>query len=99
MIGENPKKIPMRTCVGCRKNLPKAELLRFVNTGTEVLIDEKGNKPGRGAYFCSIECYKLALKQNKLSRALRCSIDENIKNEIENWIKMKVIEESGSKAG
>jgi uncharacterized protein len=100
MIGEKPKKIPMRTCVGCRKTSPKAELFRVVNTGTEVLIDKKGNRPGRGAYFCGLEkCLEIAFKQKKLSRALRCPVDENFKYEVRDWIKMKVNEESGSKAG
>ena len=46
------KKIPMRTCVVTKENLPKKELLRIVRTpeGT-VEVDESGKKNGRGAYI------------------------------------------------
>ncbi len=71
-----PKKghIPERTCVICKKKEIKDKLIRFVAKNQEVLLDEMGILPGRGAYLC-MECFpklKESLKfQKKLRRALR----------------------------
>jgi hypothetical protein len=43
--------VPQRTCVGCRKVLPKRSLIRIVRTPDGVLVDLKGKLPGRGAYL------------------------------------------------
>ena len=44
------KKIPMRTCVVTKENLPKKELLRIVRTPDGAIeVDESGKMNGRGA--------------------------------------------------
>jgi len=46
------KKIPLRTCVVTKENLPKKDLLRIVRTPEgEVKADETGKLNGRGAYI------------------------------------------------
>ena len=46
------KKIPLRTCVITKEQLPKQELLRVVRTPEgEVKVDETGKLNGRGAYI------------------------------------------------
>ncbi|MFN4132503.1 MAG: YlxR family protein [Caldimicrobium sp.] len=65
--------LPERTCVSCRKKTFKAELFRFVVKEGNIIFDEKGNLPGRGAYLCG-ECFplrNLPKIQNKLKKALR----------------------------
>lgn len=68
---------PIRTCLGCRKRLPKRELLRFVVPKEgHIAVDTTGKKPGRGAYVCSrVECIEAAMHAKKLQRPLRCSLD------------------------
>ena len=45
------KKIPQRQCVGCREMKEKKSLIRIVKSPEgEVSLDDKGRKPGRGAY-------------------------------------------------
>lgn len=80
------RKVPIRSCVSCRVPSEKKRLLRIVRTPDgQVLIDRTGKLPGRGAYLCGAkECTKLAIKKNKLGRALRCEIPDNIKAELEN---------------
>ena len=44
-----PKKIPMRTCIGCGTSKPKKELIRIVLTDDgEILADRTGRANGRG---------------------------------------------------
>ena len=53
----------------------------------EVIIDRTGKMPGRGAYLCGAkECLALALKANKLNRALKCDIPERVKRELQDIV-------------
>jgi len=75
-----PRKIPMRMCVGCREMKPKAQLVRVVKPQEgEARIDRTGKASGRGAYVCPDgECLKKARKSRALERALECSIEEGV---------------------
>ena len=79
------RKTPIRTCVSCRTSSEKKSLVRIVRTSEgEVRIDPTGKAPGRGAYLCGAkECVALAVKANKLGRALRCEIPERFRAELE----------------
>ena len=74
------KKIPMRQCTGCREMKPKKELIRVVKSPeSEISIDFKGKKPGRGAYICpNAECLKKAMKSRALERAFDMKIPEEV---------------------
>ena len=77
------KKVPMRTCVGCREMKPKKELLRIVKTEDGVCIDESGKKNGRGAYVCDKpECALKLKKQKILNRVFSCEVDASVYDEI-----------------
>jgi predicted RNA-binding protein YlxR (DUF448 family) len=41
---------PLRTCVGCRRILPKAALVRIVLRDGSAVLDEERRRPGRGAW-------------------------------------------------
>ena len=62
---------PQRTCVGCRRVRPKAELVRLVRRpGGAVVRDRIG--PGRGAYVCEdAACVERVLKGGRLAQAFR----------------------------
>ncbi len=69
------RRVPQRTCIGCRETKAKRELLRIVRTpeGT-IEIDLMGKKPGRGAYLCrKADCWENALSKGAISRALRAT--------------------------
>jgi predicted RNA-binding protein YlxR (DUF448 family) len=69
------RRVPVRTCIACRKVDGKRTLRRFVRTTTGVEFDPGGKKAGRGAYLCAeIDCWQNALQRNLLGRALRCEI-------------------------
>ena len=80
-----PRKIPMRMCVGCREMKPKVQLLRVVKPQEgDARIDRTGKAPGRGAYVCdSIDCLKKARKTRALERALECTIDAAVFDQLE----------------
>ena len=80
-----PRKVPIRRCVGCNEGKPKKELVRVVRSPEgEVSLDLIGKKPGRGAYICrNIECLKKARKTKRLARVLECEIPEAVYAEME----------------
>lgn len=85
------RKIPMRTCVVTKEQLPKKELLRIVRDKYgQVTVDESGKLNGRGAYIKKdITVLEQAKKSKLLERKLECNIDDNIYQEIEKIIKLE----------
>ncbi|HQE24438.1 MAG TPA: YlxR family protein [Candidatus Atribacteria bacterium] len=85
------RKIPIRTCVGCRERKEKKTLIRLVKKEEEIEIDPTGKKAGRGVYLCPRqECInKLNLKN--LSQALRVEVKEEelkrLKEVLGNYVK------------
>lgn len=67
---------------------PKKELIRVVRAPDgSIFVDLTGKKSGRGAYFCrDPKCFDKALNEDRLSKALDCSIDkdtiERLKEEV-----------------
>lgn len=84
------KKVPLRTCVITKEQLPKQELLRVVRTPEgEVKVDLTGKLNGRGAYIKKdVTVLEKAKKSNLLARRLECNIDDTVYEEIK-----KIIEE------
>ena len=72
------KHVPMRTCIACRENKPKRELLRVVRTPDgHVLMDATGKKSGRGAYLCAkLSCWENALKKKRLEQEFELVLSE-----------------------
>jgi predicted RNA-binding protein YlxR (DUF448 family) len=70
--GPKARKTPIRTCVACREESQKRDLVRIVRTTSgDVVLDATGRMNGRGAYLHpKIECLKLAVKRKALDRAL-----------------------------
>ena len=60
-------------------------MVRIVRTPSgEVLVDATGKSPGRGAYLCpSRDCLRRALKDKRLSRALKVEIPEETIRQLE----------------
>ena len=85
------KNLPQRSCVICRTQKNKNELLRIVRNKENIIkIDEKGKESGSGAYICyNMNCLEKAKKTKKLEKSLESKIDENIYLEIEEIIKNK----------
>ena len=74
------RKVPIRTCCGCRLSFPKKELIRVVrqNDGT-AQIDLKGKANGRGTYICKkTECLEKAIKTGSMERSLGIKISAEI---------------------
>lgn len=82
------RKIPLRTCIITKEQLPKQELLRIVKTKEgEVLVDETGKINGRGAYIKKdLEVLEKAIKTKILERKLETKIDDNVYEKIKEII-------------
>lgn len=83
------KKIPLRKCISCGENKSKKELIRIVKTkDDEVLVDLTGKVNGRGAYICpTTNCFELAHKNRKISRALQIEINNELYEKLKENIK------------
>jgi predicted RNA-binding protein YlxR (DUF448 family) len=67
---------PTRTCVGCGRKAPKAELLRFVSREGVLALDPTGRAGGRGAYTCPRRvCFERAAARRAFARTLRQPVD------------------------
>ncbi|HEY8389812.1 MAG TPA: YlxR family protein [Clostridia bacterium] len=73
-------KIPTRTCVACRKQQPKKELLRVVKTPEgDVKLDFTGRAHGRGAYICNNDvCIETAVKKKAFNREFKINIEADV---------------------
>ena len=82
------KKIPQRSCVVCRTQKNKNDLLRIVkNKENQIKVDENCKEPGRGAYICyDVECLEKAIKIKKLEKVLEIKIEQETYEQIKNII-------------
>ncbi len=71
-----PKKIPMRTCIGCGACREKRQLIRIVRTEEgQILTDPGGRQNGRGAYLCpDPACLDKAFQRKSLARAFKMQV-------------------------
>jgi predicted RNA-binding protein YlxR (DUF448 family) len=67
--------VPVRTCAGCGRRAPQAELLRFTASDGVLVADESRRLPGRGVYTCrSAACFAQARERNAFTRRLRATV-------------------------
>ena len=81
---------PQRTCVGCGRKRPPAEMLRIASrSGAAPRLDENAKAPGRGAYLCyALDCAHKAWKKRAFERALKLKVplDAAFKAQVETFI-------------
>ena len=79
------RKIPMRTCIACREEKPKKEMLRVVkNAAGEIRLDFSGKLPCRGAYVCGNgDCIRKLRKYRLLNKAFSMQVGEEVYDAIE----------------
>jgi uncharacterized protein len=77
---------PVRTCVACRQEAGKADLIRLVRRPEgEIELDRTGRMPGRGAYLhAAAECVEAARKRRALERALGAPVSSRVWAEVSN---------------
>ena len=68
--------VPQRTCVVCRAERAKRELVRVVRTPDGAIkVDQTGKASGRGAYLCvDPACWHKAIGSQALDRALKIEL-------------------------
>jgi predicted RNA-binding protein YlxR (DUF448 family) len=81
------KPLSMRTCVACRRNRPKKDLVRIIRTPDgSIEIDATGKKDGRGAYLCPARgCFEKALHGNQLEYTLKRSLTPENRKQLEKY--------------
>ncbi len=70
------RKMPQRSCIGCRAVKDKKDLVRIVHTPEgEYHVDPGGKAAGRGAYVCrDAACLEKAFRTEALNRAFRTKV-------------------------
>lgn len=67
----------VRTCVGCRQTGDRAELVRIVQSQSNLSLDLTKSKPGRGCWIHPRNsCFSTAIDGKSISRALRVKVNE-----------------------
>ncbi|MGE5689678.1 MAG: YlxR family protein [Pseudomonadota bacterium] len=65
--------VPVRTCAGCGRKAPRAELRRFVARGGALAPSPLGD--GRGVYTCPrLACFERARARRAFARTLRRTV-------------------------
>ena len=82
------KKLPVRTCISCRNEFNKPDLLRIVKTKDDVFfVDTTGKANGRGAYICkNPECVKKLKKVKLLDKIFKSPVPIEVYEKIEEEI-------------
>jgi predicted RNA-binding protein YlxR (DUF448 family) len=80
------KRKPVRTCVACRREGGKAELVRLVRRPDgSVQLDRTGKVSGRGAYIHpTTACVEAARKRRALDRALGAPVPPELWAQVSN---------------
>lgn len=88
------KHVPERTCIVCRSQRDKSELIRIVKTKDgAVVVDTSGKAAGRGAYVCrSSECISALAKKRALNRSLKTELNADVYAELEKELKEIVLD-------
>lgn len=67
------RRVPIRSCAGCGRSAPKAQLVRFGAAAGDLVLAVRGS--GRGAYTCDrVECFELACSRRAFARTLRTPV-------------------------
>ena len=79
------KKQPVRTCIACREEFDKKDLLRIVKDKEgNISVDVTGKANGRGAYICKkAECSKKLKKAKLLDRVFSVAVPQEVYESIE----------------
>ena len=65
--------VPIRTCAGCGRKAPQAELYRFVER--QGLLVRGAGEEGRGVYTCKrLSCFERASERRAFNRTLRRTV-------------------------
>ena len=79
------KRQPVRTCIACREEFDKKDLLRIVKDKEgNISVDVTGKSNGRGAYICKkAECFKKLKKAKLLDRVFAMQVAPEIYEAVE----------------
>ena len=71
--GPKPRKVPIRTCAGCRATEGKRGMVLIVRTPEgRVVVDPTGRSNGRGTYLHpSKPCWEKALRGGRIGSVLK----------------------------
>lgn len=74
----------IRTCIGCGRKSDKRSFARILRSKEgSIRFDESNRGPGRGAYVCSIDCFRRSATSKKINRAFKCNVPEEAIDQIE----------------
>lgn len=95
----NALHIPMRMCAVTREKLPKKELLRFVLSDGEVVLDKGERVRGRGLNMKpDLEVFDLGIKKRIFERTFSVNLGSEklakLKKEVDDYMNLKFREKT-----
>lgn len=74
------KKPVVRTCIACRQEKEKKQMLRIVrDKDGNIKLDFTGKASGRGAYICDDPaCIEKCVRHKLIGRALNASVSDEV---------------------
>lgn len=67
---------PLRTCIGCRRQLPQSDLVRCVAGPAGPIVSRTA--AGRGAWLCSTTCFHTAARRKAFDRAWKRQVQPDV---------------------
>ena len=80
----------LRKCIACGEIKPRKEMLKLTKDfqSGEVILNPDSKTFGRSAYLCyNQNCINLALKKNKLNKALKTNANTDLKGILDGQFK------------
>ncbi len=86
------KQAKTRTCVICRDNFDKQDLLRFVvSPNNDIMLDVYHKAPARGTYVCDkATCLDKAINKSVIVKMLKANKTENLMADMEKSLTSKI---------
>lgn len=73
---------PLRTCVGCREQRLQSQLVRCV-VGDRDHAHVSRTAAGRGAWLCSLDCFRTAERRRAFDRAWKRKISADVLRDLD----------------
>jgi uncharacterized protein len=92
-----PKAPKTRTCMVCRENFDKDDLLRFVvDPANNVMLDVYKKAPARGNYICNDEkCIEKAIKKSIIIKMLKANKSDTLVESVQKSLFTKICSDIG----
>ena len=78
----------LRMCIVCKQMKNRAEMIRFIKSDNQIVIDKSQKVNCRGAYVCKCEdCFSKLKKTKALNRVFKMPVEDKVYESIQDNLK------------